>query len=562
MDTPEQSAAITAPIDRPVAVIACPGSGKTRTIVRRAQYVLERGFRQSDLLIITFTRKAARELRERIGTAPSGGSASLLTLHAFGLSILRRFGNLIGLERFRIASEAEQTAVLSQVCGCSAGKDILLQLHSYKAHGECDDSLRPLFERYNDHLRSEHICDYSDLILLPCELAKRNAEVRDYYRRRFRYVMIDEMQDVSTSQFELIRTLFGDTGRITVVGDDDQAIYGWRGANPRLLLDFPKYFPDAAVFRLTKCFRCPPHIVKSMSSVIQNNQTRVKKEITSTDSGSTAKKIRIYGANSPEDEAALVLKEIERVGARGSIAVLYRTRKSAAAVRALLTERNIQTTVSDKARFLESSDVNTILNHLQLCSGLPYNSAYVDRAAAASVAQRLASAGDISQLPIRDAVSLVADALHLRSEPVSALLRCAGDARGSLSDFLYSVRTESAQETGARGVHLSTVHQAKGLEWDHVFVVGACEGQWPPRGACDASLEEERRLFYVAMSRARRELAISYIKSRGASPFVAEIPELYAKAKVRRECGAAVRRAAAGAAPGFCSALQIAQRGG
>lgn len=607
MSTSEQEEAITASTDYPIAIVACPGSGKTYTIIHRISFLLNHGFRPYDLLVITFTRKAALELRERTkGLGIQDCNFTVSTFHSFGLSILRRFGGLVGLDNFRIISQSEQYGILQQVAGITnIDKEILLKLQIFKTQGTCDDEFSVIFEKYNDYLRNQKICDYTDLILLSYELVKRNKEVKEYYQRRYKYVLIDEMQDVSKIQFDLIKIIFGDLGRITVVGDDDQTIYKWRGANSRLLLDFPKMFNNAKIIRLTKCFRCPCHIVKSMSRVIQNNKIRVKKIITSNKTLSGVKKIRVYGANSLEDEASLILNDIERINSHESIAILYRTRKAALIVKSQISKRNLKMSVSDKARFLESKDVNIILNYLQMYTGIPYNEKYIDNKSKRIILKyfiamkndknflKINSLKNTSQksqpsiefldddsniklyeedlkeyvntMPIQDVISLISSSLKLNSENVQLLAKNAEESNEPIKDFLYNVRTESNEEIGNKGINLSTVHQAKGLEWDNVFIIGVNKGNWPSRTSDDEIIEEERRLFYVAMSRAKKDLTISYIKDPGPSHFIEEIPELYIKEKIQNEDNNNIKsikpKQNQKLPLTFCSVLQLSQSG-
>lgn len=542
--TDEQRAAIEASVENPVAIVACPGSGKTFTVIHRVAHLLRHGFAAKDILVITFTRKASQELKQRLKSMGLDvRELTVRTFHSFGLSVLRKFAHLLNMHNFSIISQAEQLDLLTEMSGKRLSKDVLLQLQKYKSGGTVPDDIKQLFEKYTTRIRSIRSCDYTDLIVLPLELMQRNKEVLEFYQRRFKYGLVDEMQDVSKVQFELVKLMFGDLGKLTVVGDDDQTIYGWRGADARLLLDFQTVFPNAVVIRLTKCFRCAPHIVRAMSAVIKCNKIRVEKSITSLspEKTLTQKKIIVYGTASLRLEAEVILDDISRRLGKGSIAVLFRQRKALQAFKDELKNRNIQAIFADKARFLESRDVIRILNILQMCAGLSYN----DKCFTATDIDKIRSSlktdenvkDCVSRMSVCDAVKTVVEGLQIRNENVEFLLEEAENCKdSSLVEFLDLVRTASEQQSGPNvGIHLSTVHQAKGLEWDFVYVIGATVGRWPSRRTDEARMEEERRLFYVAMSRARKELTISCLVEPGPSPFLCEIPELLVDERIETE---------------------------
>ena len=542
--TDEQRAAIEASVENPVAIVACPGSGKTFTVIHRVAHLLRHGFAAKDILVITFTRKASQELKQRLKSMGLDvRELTVRTFHSFGLSVLRKFGHLLNMHNFSIISQAEQLDLLTEMSGKRLSKDILLQLQNYKSGGTVPDDMKQLFDKYTTRIRSIRSCDYTDLIVLPLELMQRNKEVLEFYQRRFKYGLVDEMQDVSKVQFELVKLLFGNLGKLTVVGDDDQTIYGWRGADARLLLDFQTVFPNAVIVRLTKCFRCAPHIVRAMSAVIKCNKIRVEKSITSLSKEETLtqKKIIVYGTASLRLEAEVILDDISRRLGKGSIAVLFRQRKALQAFKDELKNRNIQAIFADKARFLESRDVIRILNILQMCAGLSYNDKCFTAADIDKIGSSLKTDENVkdcvSRMSVCDAVKTVVEGLQIRNENIEFLLEEAENCKdSSLVEFLDLVRTASEQQSGPNvGIHLSTVHQAKGLEWDFVYVIGATVGRWPSRRTDEARMEEERRLFYVAMSRARKELTISCLVEPGPSPFLCEIPELLVDERIETD---------------------------
>lgn len=604
--TDEQRSAINADIDRPLAIIACPGSGKTFTIIHRVAHLLQTKYHPSNLLIITFTRKAARELKERLNSlSVNTQGLTVLTFHSFGLSILRKFKHLLNMNEFRILTQAEQRYVLASITK-GVNKNLLLSLQNYKAHGTCSRDLKPIFDQYNSILRKDNSCDFTDLLVLPLQILKFNPNTLHYYQRRYQYALVDEMQDVSKVQFELMKILFGDRSRLTVVGDDDQTIYGWRGADARLLSDFSNAFPNSQIIRLTQCFRCPQHIVKSMSSVINHNKIRVKKEIKSHLTNSyKINTITIIGAKNIADEASKVIASINNIRS-GSIAILFRTRRAIVKIQSELHNRKFDAALTDHAKYLESKEVNFILNIMQMAAGIPYNATIVTSNELLLIRMYLSNEKydeKINKKPIIknqtngpnfldsdddfddsffenhpeleqgysktvqtnnnnisdndndtdyiskifnhlspvECIQIISQALSLTSDNVSILLQEAmeierndtpfnmdDDSNDSvLSNFLYNIRleTERSEKSNPR-IHLSTIHQAKGLEWDHVYIIGCTRGDWPSQMDTNSQekLEEERRLFYVAMSRAKKELTISFIMNKGPSIFVREIP--------------------------------------
>ena len=696
--TEEQKTAIYAPFDKPVAIVACPGSGKTFTIIHRVAHLLRSQFKPSDLLVITFTRKASQELKSRLKSMKINVTGlTVQTFHSFGLLILRSYKHLINIGEFRIITQKEQMEILESIAKATPNKEILLRLQIYKTQGQCDEELRPIFDSYNKTLRQMNACDFTDLIVLPLEILRRNPEVVAYYQRRYKYALVDEMQDVSKVQFDFMKLLFGDRGRLTVVGDDDQTIYSWRGADASLLLQFTKIYQQANIIRLTNCFRCPPHIVKAMSKVIQNNKSRVKKTIESMVKSNSPsylafsesrkiKKITIYGANSLKDEAYLVAMDLKRVINKGTIAILFRTRKAAQYIKSEMAKQNVFAAVYDKARFLEDEDVNIVLNILQMSVGIPYNKNFVrpnllaiirmgivfsnekkEQEEAKQKSQNLSSQTDLvsvsddkeitenssanflntqssdskkflntdsdieldeiddidsiienaqknvqtnkflsstdddiddeendfevnvtlkinskdvnksddepsekdddfefvkkslRKMKPLEAIKMITTSLNMEeSDSINFLIREAREMQDAdiedivesnddddeddqmdLIDFLYSIRTSTTEESGdSNNVHMSTIHQAKGLEWDYVYIIGASKGSWPSTSSTaegnEAKLEEERRLFYVAMSRAKKELTISFLNDRGQSMFIDEIPEIFIKERIHR----------------------------
>lgn len=551
--TEEQAAAVNAGIDHPIAIVACPGSGKTYTIIHRVAKLIKNGINESQMLIITFTRKAAQELRQRLGgMGLDVKKLTVATFHSFGRIVLRRYGHLVGLKDFRLITENEQFGILQKYLPNGDGdkKEIMLRLQVYKGSNTCEDnSLKTAFDKYNAELKAGNLCDFTDLILKPIEIFRHNPSALEYYQRRYQYCLVDEMQDVSMAQFDLIHILFEKTGRVTVVGDDDQTIYGWRGADASLLLNFSKKFTNAETLTLSTCFRCPNFVIKAMSKVIQNNKVRVKKVIKSTNSESiiySNQKILLIGALTRESEARLVADEIEKtVKKPGTVAVLYRTRTAANDLAAELKTRKVSITKSDNSKRLDGKSAQILLNALLYIAGSNYDSKVLNPDLLSNIARGIEKIkttpenddvirSELSTVTIKEAIDRIADALDLHDPSVNVLISEAGD-RTDFVTFVDDVKEMplSQDDKGSGRVTMTTAHQAKGLEWDHVFIIGANKGQWPSNRRGD--IEEERRLFYVAMSRARQSLCVSCSQKPGPSPFVIEIPEYLVNERIERE---------------------------
>ena len=597
--TEEQERAIHASLDHPIAIVACPGSGKTFTIINRIAFILESGVPADQLLVITFTRKAAQELRQRLSNMGLDvKKLTVSTFHSFGRTILRKYGTLVGYPNFRLLTENEQFNILKEYLPNTdifitfRKKDLLLQLQLYKASKNCeDDDLKNAFDKYCKELKDKQLVDFTDLILLPLEIFKYNPQCLQAYTRKYHYALVDEMQDVSQCQFDLIHILYNKTGRVTVVGDDDQTIYTWRGADASLLLKFQDQFTNAEILTLSTCFRCQPLIIKVMSFVIQFNKKRVKKKIKSilsdTQPQGKFKKVMFLGGLDANDEAILVVDRIEKLlkSGKGSISVLFRTRKSGQNVVDELKKRKIQTTKTDSNKDIEGKTSDIIINSLlfidkkqfntdiindsfytmmikyinrhhkdysQFTSKIEYNESHdgidifeepeidddIQVNPKESVVKSIEDARIfLSCIPLKICIDAIADALDLHDPSLNIIIsECEkfGPMSHNYSEFADELKELNITDVGYSKVQLTTVHQAKGLEWDHVFVVGVSKNIWPSnRGASDP--EEERRLFYVAMSRARKTLVISSNIRTGFSPFIQDLPEQYVNYKSKQE---------------------------
>lgn len=544
--TEEQDKAIHASIDHPIAIVACPGSGKTFTIINRIAHLIQSGINADKMLVITFTRKAAQELRQRLtNMGLDVKKLSVLTFHSFGRTILMKYGSLLGIQKFRLITENEQFQILSGYLPSPESADkkqLLLALQLYKATKKCEnEEAQAIFDKYIQELLSKQLVDFTDLITYPLEILRNNKYALEYYRRRFEYCLVDEMQDVSQAQFDLIHTLFNETGRITVVGDDDQTIYGWRGADSSLLLQFQTKFTNAEMLTLSTCFRCPTFVIKAMSEVIRNNKVRVKKSIKSGIKEPLGKKkINVIGALNQEREAVLVCDAIEKEAQKNpqnTISILFRTRKQSEKIIQELKKRKIQT-AKNQHKF-EGRSFDIISNILLMIGGRAFDEKMVDE----RIMKKLSPNNSVEEIinrfqsmKIRSIVDTISDILDLRDPIVNDIIMEAENYDENINpgDFADELKTSPSIFANSDSiVSLTTVHQAKGLEWDSVFIVGASQGSWPSNRSKDR--EEERRLFYVAMSRARKNLTISFSQQAKASPFLGEISDFFYDLFIEKE---------------------------
>ncbi len=611
--------------DGPVLVLAGAGSGKTRVITHRIVRLLEKGVPPAGIVALTFTNKAAAEMRERVGAMLGKGGArttralTVSTFHSFGLGVLQRERDAVG-GSFTIFDQGDQTSLVKQLLR-AAGADrsfdaqaVLARLSNAKnafqsaeemplREGDAYDEIaREIYPRYQAALRSFKAFDFDDLV---CEVARfwRDDEaMRGRWQRRFLHVLVDEYQDTNRAQLELLRLLCGTRKNVCAVGDDDQAIYGWRGADVRNILDFETHFPGARVIKLEQNYRSTEPILAVANAVIAKRGDAKWRKVLFTDkTGGDRPTLAV--AATPEVEATWVGREIRRAireeGRRArDIAVLYRSNGQSRLVEEALREQGVAHKVVGGAQFFERKEVKDVLAYLKLAlnpndeialrrivnvpargigetsleklamhaaqrkwslwtcveradgfDDLPSPARDGCRALAGAMAharrelfgeKRAPSAvarGLVEQVQLQDEVSRVSpnlDHAAKRWANVEGLLDTlakrearSGDGTDGLSAFLHTLTMDIETEGDEPGdvVTLSTLHGSKGLEFPLVFLIGCEEGYLPhtraidPR-ACDAGeggsndVEEERRLFYVGVTRAREKLVLSRAKSR------------------------------------------------
>jgi len=618
----------------PLLILAGAGSGKTRVLTYRIAYLIrERGVAPLNILAITFTNKAAQEMQERLGELVANSRGMWVsTFHSACVRILRRDADRVGLGRnFVIYDTSEQTALIKEclkeldlsterfkpsmvLALISRAKNELKSPEVYERHARdyVEEKVASAYRLYQRKLLQNNAVDFDDLLRLTVELLQKNRDVLEGYQQQFRYVLVDEYQDTNHAQYTLVKLLAGKHRNLLVVGDDDQSIYAFRGADLRNILEFEQDFPDATVIKLEQNYRSTQNILDAANAVVGNNVNRKLKRLwTANPDGEP---VQILVANDEHEEAALVANEIANLQQRGyrlaDMAVLYRTNAQSRVVEEAFLKRDLPYVMYRGVEFYKRKEIKDIVAYLRLLAnpadGVSFSRVVnvPKRGIGATTLQRLqehaestgqslteaaAHAPDISGLGKAAAGKLQAFALELVlwrqmgeylsvAETVSAVLEKSGyladlqaekttenQARienlqefisvakefdrehpeHELGLFLSNVELVSDADTKADGdaVSLLTLHTAKGLEYKVVFLTGMEEGVFPHfRALVDESeLEEERRLCYVGITRAKERLYLTYSWQRllfgkqsynQPSRFLREIPD-----EVKQESG-------------------------
>jgi DNA helicase-2/ATP-dependent DNA helicase PcrA len=659
---PAQRKAVEHPCG-PLLVLAGAGSGKTRVITQRIARLVLAGVPARSIVALTFTNKAAGEMRERVDAILDSSNARALakdltvcTFHAFGLNVLRHERTETGgaftifdqgdalaavkeaLRTMRGTRKVDAFAVLTRI---SLWKNAFLTADELPEDDEYDEIAKEVFPKYQAMLRSFRAYDFDDLVCEVVRLFRDKEHLRDRWQDRFQHVLVDEYQDTNRAQLELLLTLASKHKNVCVVGDDDQAIYGWRGADVRNILEFEQHFPGAKIVKLEQNYRSTKPILDVANAVIaRRTDVRHRKTLVAHREG--GEKVQLRVAESPDIEADWVAGEIRRLikdehERPRDIAVLYRSNSQACAIEQSLREQGIAHRTVGGQQFFERKEVKDVLAYLRLAIeprdeiSLRRIINYPPRGIGDASIERLEqhakgkamplwravehakSLGDLPPVarqgcndllaivaairktivddkrPVWEAASDLVSRIGLRSDleassgsPQAAARRWRNveglvatlkrreekapmDAN-ELRQFLQALTLGSRPEEGEEAsdvVTLSTLHGAKGLEFDIVFLIGCEEGYIPhartidarttdvePTDAPDAgaqSIEEERRLFYVGITRARKRLVLLRCKTRAMrgkarprapSRFLADIPkELLDEKEIERPAG-------------------------
>jgi ATP-dependent DNA helicase UvrD/PcrA len=516
----------------PLSILAGAGSGKTRVLTRRIAWLARQGvIEPRHVLAVTFTRKAAGELSDRLERLGVRRAVTSGTFHGLALAQLRRRwrdrgetvpallerkskilapllggGSSVGAEAAEVAGEIEWAkARLVAPCGYEAAVTA-----AGRATPRPAGEIASLYDRYETEKSRRGVVDFDDLLWRLADALESDAEFAAVIRWRHRHFFVDEFQDVNPAQFRLIRLWLGDRRDLCVVGDDDQAVYGFTGADAGYLVHFARHFPGAGVVRLEENYRSTPQVLAAAHAVLPGGSRR-KKPLRPTLADGPLPTVAAYASD--RDEAESVARAIQAAHQPGApwagTTVLYRTNAQSAPLEAALRAARIPYRVRGAARFLDRPAVAAALNELR-------------RAAAAAPGLPL-KAHLAGLLEWAEEAGGGEEATRDRREHVDALVRLGheyvtvDDGEATAAGFITYLLTVLAEEdpTGADAVDLLTFHKAKGLEWPTVFVTGLERGLVPIAYAeTPAALAEERRLLYVALTRAERELHLSWAQRR------------------------------------------------
>jgi len=604
----QQLAAVTAK-PGPQLIIAGAGSGKTRTLTYRVAYLLENGIDPRNILLLTFTNKAARQMLDRVANLLPIDASGIWggTFHSVGNRMLRRHGSALGYNSgFTIMDREDQKDLINTVVA-SAGidpkeirfpkGDVLAEIFSFVVNTETplEELLAgkfpyflPLLEKISDvHARYEkkkkatNSVDFDDLLEKTLTMLQKHENIASVYRRQFQFILVDEYQDTNKIQADLIDLLASEHRNVMVVGDDAQSIYSWRGANFQNILEFPKRYPDAQVFKIEMNYRSVPEILEVANAAIVTNVDQFKKNLQPIRESNSVKPA-VVALNDGNEQAQFVAQRILELRDEdvdlNEIAVLYRAHYHAIELQLELSRRGIPYQITSGIRFFEQAHIKDVISFLRLVANprdevafkrmvklLPgignrsaenlwnaWEKSLNERGEITSWSERLLpmnvsakSKKHWTQLghtldeiapggqpnPPSEMITSVVEAIYddyakvnftnyeLRKEDLSQLAAFARQFK-DLNEFLSqlalisNVDAEAAPNGAAdkEAVNLSTVHQAKGLEFHTVFVIWLTDGMFPSSRSMDErkDLEEERRLFYVAITRAKDELYLSY----------------------------------------------------
>ncbi|MEK7640902.1 MAG: UvrD-helicase domain-containing protein [Patescibacteria group bacterium] len=546
----------------PILIAAGAGSGKTKTLTSRLARLIEKGVAPSKIVAITFTNKAANEMRERVaGQLATAGDAPFIgTFHSFCARILKDEAHLANRSpNFTIYDADDSLSLIKKIMkAADISKDVIspavLQNKISQIKSEMlspddfDKITKKIYEKYETALTTNNAFDFDDLITKVVQIFENRPEILKKYHEKYSHILVDEYQDINSSQYKLIRFLAEQQKNLSVGGDDQQAIYSFRGADFRNFLNFQNDWPDAKIVKLEQNYRSSGTIISAASAVVQKNKLQTPKKLWTENAA--GEKIKIIRAASREEEAMLVAGQIGQIK-EGSVAVLYRTNAQSRAIEQSLLSASIPYRIFGGIKFYERKEVKDLLAGLRLA----YNPADAvseerigktfDKKTAAYLVQELPRLGErLNQLELINFFMENANYVDYlqkeyknfseRLENINELISFAGQFK-TLWEFLEKVSLLQTMDSPASKLttnnsrltttSLMTIHMAKGLEFDNVFVVGCSEGLLPHErsyGALD-DLEEERRLMYVAMTRARKKLCLSL--SGTPSRFVYEIPE-------------------------------------
>ena len=613
----------------PCLVIAGAGSGKTKVLTHKIAYLIgEKGAKPWDILAITFTNKAANEMKERIANLVGDDAKDIWmgTFHSICVRILRRFIDRIGFDSSFIIFDTSDQRTLVKNCmkdlaiddklfndrsvlsEISNAKNEMLEPEQYTARANSDfrkEKIATVYELYQKRLKENNAIDFDDIINYTIKILMENSDVLEYYSNKFKYVLVDEYQDTNKAQFTLVTLLASKNGNITVVGDNDQGIYSFRGADISNILNFERDFPGTKIIKLEQNYRCTGNILKAANSVIKNNEVKYKKELwTENEEGNLP---NVYQADNEYDEATYIVTQIEHLKREeyykySDFAILYRMNTQSRAIEDILRRENVPYKIVGGLKFYERKEIKDIIAYLRLIQNSADNLSLkriinepkrgIGKTSLEKI-EALAEQNETSMYEVikhadqyglnrvylnsRDFINIIEELKDKKdklviSELIKTTLKKTGYtkaleeentieaenrienleefltvaiefeeeyAENSLSQFLEGITLSSDidnVEEDEDSVTLMTLHSAKGLEFPVVFLVGMEEGIFPGYKSISEpkELEEERRLCYVGITRAKEHLYLTCSKQRTifgstsynpVSRFLKEIPE-------------------------------------
>ena len=613
----------------PCLVIAGAGSGKTKVLTNKIAYLIgEKNVLPWNILAITFTNKAANEMKERIEGLVGEVAKDMWvgTFHSICVRILRKFIDRIGFESsFIIFDTSDQKTLIKQcmkeleiddkllndksiASEISNAKNDMLEPDTYavKAHGDFrKEKIAKVYELYQKRLKENNAIDFDDIINYTIKILNENIDVLEYYSNKFKYILVDEYQDTNKSQFTLVTKLASKHGNITAVGDNDQGIYSFRGADISNILNFERDFPGTKIIKLEQNYRCTGNILKVANAVIKNNEVKYEKKLwTENESGNLPK---VFSADNEYDEGRYIAQEIEHQKREeyykySDFAVLYRMNTQSRAIEEILRREGITYKIVGGLKFYERKEIKDIISYLRLVQNTSDNLSLnriinepkrgIGKTSLENVA-KVASDNNTSMYEViknaeqyglnrvylnsREFINCMEEIISKKdslkiSELIKKILKDTGytralenentveaenrianldeflnvaiefeeeEAENGLSDFLEGITLSSDldnMEETEETVTLMTLHSAKGLEFPVVFLIGMEEGIFPGYKSIgeEKELEEERRLCYVGVTRAKENLYLTNSRQRTTfgsttynppSRFLAEIPE-------------------------------------
>ena len=633
-----EQAKAAANINGPSLIIAGAGSGKTRMLTYRIAYMLEQGIQDREILALTFTNKAAKEMKERISELTKGNYKHITatTFHSFGLGLLKQYIQYLGYKNnFTVYDTNDNTSLLRNVI-VTLGYDLsnynissLLALFSdikCERHKEIQNKDSALEEIYNEFIATQkayNVVDFDDLILLPIKIFEKRPDVLNIVQERYKYILVDEFQDTSLLQYKFITLIAKKYQNIAVVGDDDQSIYSWRGANYQNIVNFEHDFPTLKEFKLERNYRCSGNILEAANTIITHNEKRKEKKLWTEDSKGS--QIYVTSNEDEEEEAYYIAQHIKdrsrKEGlAYSDFAVLVRTNGLLSKLETALMENSIPTQVSGGQSFFDRKEIRDLLCYSKVIVNIDDDVSLLRiintsrRGIGRVTIEKLRQHADKKKTSLFDALS---DFAYAADAPVSGKTKEAlknfvqmvigwqnlaennqkasllstiiddisyreklhedypdspksvdykmqsleflrqrisryekSNPDTSLRDYLNLVMIlgEENSDVEKGKVNLMTMHAAKGLEFNTVYLAGIEDNIIPSSRALEenpANIEEERRLFYVAVTRAKKELTITYCENRKdrmgenhlclPSRFIEEIPNQLISNKVAGE---------------------------